>query len=142
MYDSNVYDDESDILLDEASATSPVSTYAKSKIEAEKRLLTLADSGFSPVLLRKGTLFGFSPRMRYDLVINTLLKDAMSQGSIVLHSGGETWRPVVEVRDAARAYSAAVEVDEGVVSGRRPRGRSLRPDAFRRRGPGRYSRSY
>jgi len=117
VYDSNVFDDESDVLLDESSPIAPVSAYAKSKLEAEKQLLQLADQRFIPVILRKGTIYGFSPRMRFDLVINTLLKDALSQGCMVLHAGGEMWRPVVEVRDAARAYVSCLEADESLVSG-------------------------
>lgn len=112
VYDSNVVDDETDVLLDETSSVNPVSAYGRSKLEAEKQLLSLADQKFCPVLLRKGTVYGFSPRMRYDLVINTLLKDALSRGCMVLRTGGEMWRPVVEVRDAARAYVACLEADE------------------------------
>jgi nucleoside-diphosphate-sugar epimerase len=117
IYDANVSDDSSDVLLDESSPVTPVSAYARSKFEAEQQLLQLADREFSPVLLRKGTIYGFSPRMRFDLVINTLLKDALSRGCMVLHAGGETWRPVVEVRDAARAYVACLEADETAVAG-------------------------
>lgn len=111
VYDANVYDDASDVLLDESSLVRPASVYARSKLEAERQLLALADGRFQPILLRKGTVFGFSPRMRYDLVINTLLKDALSRGCMRLVAGGETWRPVVEVRDATRAYVACLEAD-------------------------------
>lgn len=117
VYESDDYRDEADVLLDETSPLAPTSPYAKSKLEAEGRLLDLAGPDFFPVLLRKGTLYGFSPRMRYDLVINTLLKDALSRGVMLLHAGGETWRPVVEIRDAARAYAACLEADPASVGG-------------------------
>ena len=117
VYDADRVDDESDALLDETSPVRPVSMYARSKREAELALLALADRSFSPVILRMGTVYGFSPRMRYDLVINTLLKDALSRGCMVLLAGGETWRPVVEVRDAADAYMACLDAAPAVVDG-------------------------
>lgn len=117
VYDADRVDDESDVLLDETSPVHPVSTYARSKREAELALLALADRSFSPVILRMGTVYGFSPRMRYDLVINTVLKDALSRGCMVLEAGGETWRPVVEVRDAADAYVACLDAASAVVDG-------------------------
>ena len=117
VYDSDVVDNASDVLLDESSPVHPTSPYAMSKLEAERQLLALADREFCPVFLRKGTVYGYSPRMRYDLVINTLLKDALSRGRMVLQAGGETWRPLVEVRDAARAYVECLEADEHVVAG-------------------------
>ena len=77
----------------------------------------MADDDFWPVILRMGTLFGFSPRMRYDLVVNTFVKDALQKGYLHLHYGGQMWRPLVDVRDAARAYVIALEADENIVAG-------------------------
>jgi hypothetical protein len=77
----------------------------------------MSGSDFSPVILRKGTIYGFSPRMRYDLVVNTFLKDALSKGRLTIHYGGEMWRPLVDVRDAARAYITCLEADEDKVRG-------------------------
>ncbi len=93
VYDSNVVSDETDVLLDERSRVQPTSAYSKSKVEAEQGLLALADDTFGPVLVRKGTVYGLSPRMRYDLVINTLLKDALSRGVMTLHAGGRSGDP-------------------------------------------------
>src|SRR5207302_6627729 len=62
-------------------------------------------------------LYGWSPRMRYDLVVNTFVKDALSHGRITIHFGGEMWRPLVDIRDAARAYVAAIEAPEDTVRG-------------------------
>jgi nucleoside-diphosphate-sugar epimerase len=115
IYDRGVGNDSRDVLLDEESDVDPRAAYSSSKHEAERLLLAMAGTDFCPVILRKGTIFGFSPRMRYDLVVNTFVKDALSKGAITIHYGGEMWRPLVEVRDAARAYIACLRADEEAV---------------------------
>jgi nucleoside-diphosphate-sugar epimerase len=117
IYDRGVGDEERDILLDEESAVHPKAAYSGSKHQAERALLEMVGDDFCPVILRKGTVFGFSPRMRYDLVVNTFVKDALSKGVITLHYGGEMWRPLVDVRDVARAYITALEADEAKIKG-------------------------
>lgn len=117
IYDQGVRKDSADVLLDESSPVDPRSAYSGSKYEAEKRLLALADERFCPVILRKGTIFGFSPRMRYDLVVNTFVKEALSRSYFTLFYGGQMWRPLVEVRDAARAYIACLEAEPTKVRG-------------------------
>jgi nucleoside-diphosphate-sugar epimerase len=117
IYDRGVGSDEKDVLQDETSVVNPKAAYSRSKYDAERGLLEMADDSFCPVILRKATVFGFSPRMRYDLVVNTFVKDAMSRGVLTLHYGGEMWRPLVDVRDAARAYIACLEADEDKVRG-------------------------
>ncbi|HID72170.1 MAG TPA: SDR family NAD-dependent epimerase/dehydratase, partial [Thermoplasmata archaeon] len=91
--------------------------YSLSKFQAEKGLLRLADGAFSPVILRKGTVHGFSPRMRYDLVLNTFVKDALSKGRLTLYNRGLVWRPVIDIRDVALAYIFLLEADEEKVRG-------------------------
>jgi nucleoside-diphosphate-sugar epimerase len=117
IYDVGIGNDEKDILLDEESPVNPKAAYSSSKYQAERILLSLMDENFSPVILRKGTIYGFSPRMRYDLVVNTFLKDALSRRYITTHYGGEMWRPLVDVRDAARAYITCLEAEESKVKG-------------------------
>jgi nucleoside-diphosphate-sugar epimerase len=117
IYDIGEGNDEKDILLDETSPVDPRAAYSRSKYEAEKILLALADDDFCPVILRKGTVYGFSPRMRYDLVVNTFVKDALSKGHFTPFSGGEMWRPMVDVRDAAKAYITCLQAPEDKVSG-------------------------
>jgi nucleoside-diphosphate-sugar epimerase len=117
IYDQGVEDPEADLILDEESEVSPRAAYSSSKYEGEQRLLPMADQNFCPVVLRKGTVYGWSPRMRFDLVVNTFIKDALTRGKITIHYGGEMWRPLVEVRDAARAYIACVEADADKVRG-------------------------
>ncbi|MGH7790175.1 MAG: NAD-dependent epimerase/dehydratase family protein [Candidatus Binatia bacterium] len=117
IYDQGVEDAEADLIQDETSEVNPRAAYSSSKYEGEQRLLPMADTNFCPVVLRKGTVYGWSPRMRFDLVVNTFLKDALTRGKITIHYGGEMWRPLVDVRDAARAYVACVEADEDKVRG-------------------------
>jgi nucleoside-diphosphate-sugar epimerase len=112
IYDIGEGNDEKDVLLDENANVDPKAAYSRSKYEAEQILLALADEHFCPVILRKGTVYGFSPRMRYDLVVNTFVKDAMSRGVLTPYSGGEMWRPMVDVHDAAKAYITCVQAPE------------------------------
>jgi len=117
IYDTGLAEKDVDMIQDETSSVNPKAAYSSSKYEAEKLLLDMADDSFCPVILRKGTVFGFSNRMRYDLVVNTFVKDALSRGRITIHYGGEMWRPLVDVRDVARAYVACLQADEDTVRG-------------------------
>lgn len=85
----------------------PTVPYSISKHLAED--IVLKAGVFTPVILRKGTVYGLSPRMRYDLVVNTMVKDAYQNRRISLHQGGRMWRPLVDIEDAARAYIFALE---------------------------------
>ena len=117
IYDRGVGNESADVLLDETSEVDPRAAYSSSKREAEKLLLEMVSDTFCPVILRKGTVYGFSPRMRYDLVVNTFVKSALLTGKMTLHYGGEMWRPLVDVRDVARAYIASLEAPEEKVKG-------------------------
>jgi len=102
---------------DENAAIAPRGAYATSKRYGEEALLGLIDKGLSPVILRNGTVYGFSPRMRYDLVVNTFVKDALLQERLLLHGGGWMWRPLVDVRDVSDAMIAAFEAPAELVNG-------------------------
>lgn len=117
VYDRGVGEESRDVLLDESSPVEPHGAYAISKLEAERGILPLADADFAPVAFRKGTIYGFSPRMRYDLVVNAFVKDALSKGELTLHYGGEMWRPLIDVNDVARGYLMALECDVDQISG-------------------------
>jgi nucleoside-diphosphate-sugar epimerase len=117
IYDRGVGQESRDLLLDEEADVDPKAAYATSKRAAEQGILPLAGDGFAPVMFRMGTVFGFSPRMRYDLVVNTFVKDAVSEGVLHIFNGGEMWRPLIEVQDVARAYVAALECDTDLIRG-------------------------
>ena len=95
----------------------PRAAYATSKRYGEEALLELADKGLCPVILRNGTVYGWSPRMRFDLVVNTFVKDALLSGSLKLHGGGWMWRPLVDIRDCADAMIAGYEAPAEKVRG-------------------------
>jgi nucleoside-diphosphate-sugar epimerase len=93
----------------EDAPVEPRAAYATSKRYGEEKLLELVDEGLCPVILRNGTVYGWSPRMRFDLVVNTFVKDALLSGALKLHGGGWMWRPLVDVTDCADAMIAAYE---------------------------------
>lgn len=88
--------------LTESSSLNPVSLYAKTKIHSEEAVLSMADGNFSPTIFRFATLYGVSPRMRFDLVVNALTAQAYNEKRISIF-GGSQYRPFLEVSDAARA---------------------------------------
>ncbi|HUJ32983.1 MAG TPA: SDR family oxidoreductase [Candidatus Acidoferrum sp.] len=107
----------SDSLLDETSALNPLSLYARTKVDSENALLAARSRGFAPTVLRLGTLFGLSSRMRFDLVVNLFVARAASEGRITVFNA-EQWRPFLHVHDAARAVIACLEAAPGAVAGK------------------------
>lgn len=93
----------------EGSHVEPLTTYAKSKVKAERALETLVNSHWQPVILRNGTLFGYSPRMRFDLVVNIFSLFSVLYNEIKVFGSGEHWRPFLHVDDCARALVFFVE---------------------------------
>jgi nucleoside-diphosphate-sugar epimerase len=97
-----------DDMLDESSAFNPVTPYGKSKVLVEQEVSRLADANFSPVFLRNATAYGYSPRLRFDLVLNNLVAWAYTTGLIYLKSDGTPWRPIVHIRDISAAFIAVL----------------------------------
>jgi nucleoside-diphosphate-sugar epimerase len=98
-----------DELLTEEAPLRPLTPYAESKVRTEEDLSRLADSDFTPVFLRNATAYGFSPRLRADIVLNNLVGWAHTTGKIRLNSDGKAWRPIVHVQDIGRACIACLE---------------------------------
>ncbi len=90
--------------VDETSAMEPLTAYAQSKVNTEKELLRLADDSFSPVILRCATVFGTSPKLRIDIVVNNLAGWGVTTSKIRILSDGTPWRPLIHVRDLVDAY--------------------------------------
>jgi nucleoside-diphosphate-sugar epimerase len=111
----SVYGHGEGLGLSETSARRPVSLYARAKAEVEDFLLAMR--GMEVCVLRLATVFGVSPRMRFDLAINVMTKNAYVNRRIVVDGGGRQWRPFVHVRDAARAFEAALAGDAARVAG-------------------------
>ena len=101
---ASLYDGIGPGMFDESTPVQPRGAYSISKKYGEDALLGAADADFAPTCLRQGTVYGWSPRMRFDLVVNTFLKDAVTVGKLYLHGGGWQWRPLVDVTDVARAH--------------------------------------
>ena len=98
-----------DQFVDEDSPLNPLAAYGNSKVRAEQGLNALACDEFSPVHLRNATAYGYSPRIRFDLVVNNLLAWAHTTGRVLLKSQGLAWRPLVHVDDIAAAFVAVLE---------------------------------
>ena len=103
--------------VNEGSDTNPLTTYAKANRAAEERILPLADDRFCVVALRQATVFGYSPRMRFDLAINGMTYGAWKTGVLPLMRDGSQWRPMLHVRDAAAAICFLLTADANKVNG-------------------------
>jgi nucleoside-diphosphate-sugar epimerase len=104
-------------MLDEQAPFAPVTPYGESKVRAEASLRDLADDDFCPVFLRNATAYGFSPRLRGDLVVNDLVGHALLAGEVRLRSDGSAWRPLVHVEDIGAAFLALLEAPADRVRG-------------------------
>jgi nucleoside-diphosphate-sugar epimerase len=98
--------------LDESAAVNPLTAYAISKIEVEKKLTEMADENFCPVFLRNSTAYGYSPMFRIDLVVNNLLSCAVAKGDIRIMSDGKPWRPLIHCKDITRAFIALAKAPD------------------------------
>ncbi len=103
------YGASDDQILTEESPFNPVTPYGQSKVLTEREVSKMADENFSPTFLRNATAYGFSPRIRFDLVLNNLVAWAFTTGKIMMKSDGTPWRPVVHIEDIARAFIAVLE---------------------------------
>ena len=99
------------MLLDEDSNVNPQTGYSLNKYQIEKDLEDLADKNFSPVALRFATVFGPSPRLRLDIVINMLTAMAFVNKNITLNSDGKSWRPNLHINDLCKSIYLTIKTD-------------------------------
>jgi nucleoside-diphosphate-sugar epimerase len=98
-----------DGMLDELGPTNPQTTYSLNKLQIEQDLEQISGNDFSPIALRLATIFGLSPRIRFDVVINMLCGMAVTQKKIILNSDGRAWRPHVDIDDVCQALNQCIE---------------------------------
>lgn len=96
-------------MVSEESVVNPQTAYAECKVLVEKELMKLADENFSPTMMRNATVYGASPRMRFDLVVNNLSGLAWTTKEIKMTSDGTPWRPLVHILDVCEAFAQVLE---------------------------------
>ena len=101
----------------ENSDLDPLTEYAKSKVKSESEILALKNEEFCPTILRNATVYGNSPSLRLDLVVNNLTASAFVTGKVKLLSDGTAWRPQLHVEDMSSAFLTVMESPEELVSG-------------------------
>jgi nucleoside-diphosphate-sugar epimerase len=109
----SVYGYTENELYDETRPVSSSYPYGISKLQGEQAVTQLTDSNFSVISLRQGTISGYSPRMRLDLIVNAMFKTAMKDHIITVNNPS-IWRPILSIEDAATAYIRAVEANQSI----------------------------
>jgi nucleoside-diphosphate-sugar epimerase len=109
----SVYGYTENELFDETCPVNSSYPYGISKLQGERAVMQMVDSDFSVIALRKGTVSGYSPRMRFDLIINTMFKCAMKEGVIHVNDPA-IWRPFLGIEDASMAYTRAIEANDSL----------------------------
>ena len=100
-------------LYDETKPASSAYPYGISKLQGEQAVIQMIDEDFSVIALRQGTVSGYSPRMRLDLVVNTMFKFAITEGQITVNNPA-IWRPILSIQDAATAYIRSIEANKDI----------------------------
>jgi nucleoside-diphosphate-sugar epimerase len=112
----SVYGFQEDV-VSETSSVNPLTTYAKANYKAEVDIKRLADKNYCVVILRFATVYGYSPRMRFDLAINGMVRGFFKNGKIPILRDGTQYRPFVHVMDVCKAIHLAMEADDEKVNG-------------------------
>ena len=103
-------------IVNEDSPTQPLSLYSKTKLNAEKFIINSKDNSFEPCILRFATAHGLSPRMRFDLLLQEFLRDALIEKKISIF-GQDFWRPFIHVEDMADACISVARASSDLISG-------------------------
>lgn len=104
-----------DSFLTESASVNPITAYGRSKVATEEGVSPLANEHFSPTFLRFATAYGYSPRLRFDIVVNNLVAWAFTTGKILMKSDGTAWRPLIHVSDMTRAFLSVVRAPRELV---------------------------
>lgn len=105
-----------DDLIDETTQPNPLTTYAQASVKAEEDTLKLQDKKFTVTALRQATVYGLSPRMRFDLAINGMVLGFYKKGLIPIMRDGMQWRPFVHIKDTSRAFILAMETEKDIIN--------------------------
>jgi nucleoside-diphosphate-sugar epimerase len=100
-------------LYDETAPAVSNYPYGISKLQGEQAVMQMAEPGFSVICFRKGTVSGYSPRMRLDLIVNTMFKTALKTGEVIINNPS-IWRPILSIEDAVSGYIRAIESADGI----------------------------
>jgi nucleoside-diphosphate-sugar epimerase len=103
--------------LTEDGELNPITAYGKSKVRVEQSVKPMADDHFTPTFLRFATAYGYSPRLRFDIVVNNLMAWAYTTGKVMMKSDGTAWRPLIHVADMTRAFMAVSRAPKETVHG-------------------------
>lgn len=106
-----------DAIVDETAETNPLTTYAKANEKAEHDVLPLADDNFVVAVMRQSTVFGYSPRMRFDLAINGMTYGAWKNKKLPLMRDGQQYRPMVHVQDTTDVMMLLLTADAEKING-------------------------
>jgi nucleoside-diphosphate-sugar epimerase len=109
----SVYGYTDNELFDETRPVSSSYPYGISKLQGEQAVMNLLDDEFSVISLRKGTVSGYSPRMRLDLIVNTMFKNGVRNREITVNNPS-IWRPIISIEDATNAYVRAIEASDKI----------------------------
>src|ERR1700685_4328130 len=109
----SVYGYTDNELFDETRPVASAYPYGISKLQGEQAAMNLLDDSFSVISLRKGTISGYSPRMRLDLIVNTMFKSAMRDRTITINNP-TIWRPILAIEDAISGYIRAIEAHQTI----------------------------
>jgi len=111
----SIYGKSGDDSIDEFGKLDPLTEYAKSKVNTEREVSKIADTTFSPVFLRNATVYGVSPMLRVDLVVNNLVSWAHTTHEIKIMSDGTPWRPLIHIQDISKAFIAALKAPRELI---------------------------